>query len=333
MRGRWTVIAIAVVAILGLTAPARATTVAGLHLSTGGGCPAPPVDPPTRTGRIATANTYLRSLVTHDTSELRVSDDVVRTEEGGVTANGAKALCDGNQGPVTIEDAVLGMREIKWSVVDGDQAIAFYLLDSPSSPTYIAERFQVDGGLIHHIEAIFYIDTLGYAVGPESVPTRPDGVTERVFSSDSGPAGFFAPANRQGDLTVPGPADRTAVRNAARSYLAALVSHDPSKVPLADAAVRTENRRPRGSDATAIRAALASSNNVVSGVEDAHIYVEGDEAIAMYKLDTTANDKVGAGAAFGLSDVWAATRFRVRHGRIDEIESICSSSELCGSVA
>src|SRR4051812_32519158 len=172
---------------------ARSIHPAGLYVSTGGGCPAPATYSDTKAGRIATSNTYLRSLVTHDTSDLQVADTVVRTEEGGVTANGAKEICKGNQGPVTVEDAVLGMREIRWVVSDGDQAIAFYLLDSPTSPTYIAERFQVDHGLIQHIEAIFYIDIPGYAAGPESVATRPEGVTERAFGSDDGPVGFFAP--------------------------------------------------------------------------------------------------------------------------------------------
>src|SRR3954467_13750575 len=212
---------------------AKSVHVGGLYISTGGGCPARAVDPDTRLGRIATANTYLRSLVTHDTSELRVAKPVVRTEQGNVTANGAADLCKGNQGPVTIEDAVLGMREIRWVVSDGDQAIAFYLLDSPTSPTYIAERFQVDNGLIQHIEAIFYIDVPGLVVGPESAATRPGGVTERAFGSDQGPAGFFAPANHTGEVADPSPALRSTVESAASAYLDALVRHNAAGVPLA----------------------------------------------------------------------------------------------------
>jgi hypothetical protein len=328
------VVALAVVAsaTFGLSTPAGAVKIAGLDVSTGGGCPAPPVDPPTRVGRIATANTYLRSLVTHDTSELRVANDVVRTEEGGVTATGAKELCDGNQGPVTVEDAVLGIRELRWPVVDGDQAIAFYLLDSPTSPTYIAERFQIVGGLIQHIEAIFYIDIAGLLVGPESVASRPDGVTERLFASDDGPVGFFAPANRQGDVGAPMAGDRATVESAARAYLAALVSHDAAAVPMAGDARRVENRRTRGSSAVEIRAEIASNANAVTEVDHMTIYVEGDTAIAMYRVITTAHDAVGL-SVLGGSDVWAASRFHVVEGRIAEIESICSSSEFCGASA
>lgn len=302
----------------------------GLYVSTGGGCPAPAVDPATKFGRIATANTYLRSLVTHDTSELRVAHDVIRTEEGGVTAKGAEEICKGNQGPVTVEDAVLGMREIRWVVADGDNVIAFYLLDSPTSPTYIAERFRVEHGLIEHIEAIFYIDTTGLVVGPESVASRPDGVTERAFNSDDGPAGFFAPANHPGIIEDPSPASRGVVRAAAVAYLRALVAHNARRLPLAPDAYRIENRRSHGDSAAGIRSAIASDGNPISGIGHVRIWVEGDEAVAMYKIATSASDAAGPGAVLG-SVVWAATRLRVDGGRIREIESMCSNSELCGT--
>jgi hypothetical protein len=228
---------------------------------------------------------------------------------------------------VTVEQAVVDIRELKWSVVDGDQAISLYLLDSPSPPTYIAERFQVDGGLIHHIEAIFYIDTASQAVGPESVAAKPGGVTERLFNSDDGPVGSFAPADRQGDVSEPAPASRAVVAAAAQAYLDALVSHDAGPVPLAQSATRIENRRPRGANAEEIRAEVGATANEVTGIRNSTIYVEGDQAIAMYQIDTPAVDTVGIGG----SAVWAATRFRVDGGQIDEIESICSSSELCGT--
>jgi hypothetical protein len=323
------VIATAVAASLLVGAPvalARSIHPAGLYISTGGGCPAAATHPDTRIGRIATANTYLRSLVTHDTSDLQVARDVVRTEEGGVTADGAAEICKGNQGPVTVEDAVLGMREIRWVVSDGDEAIAFYLLDSPTSPTYIAERFQVDHGLIQHIEAIFYIDVPGLAVGPESVVSRPGGVTTRVFASDDGPVGFFAPANRQGDVSEPAASVRTTVQAATQAYLSALVTHNAASLPLASNARRIENRRPHGDNAKQIRAAIQSGANQVKGVTDVRIWIEGDQAVAMYKIVTSQVDRVGLGG-----DVWAATRLRVDNGRIAQIESICSSSKLCGT--
>ena len=47
------------------------------------------------------------------------------------------------------------------------------------------------------------------------------------------------------------------------------------------------------------------------------VWVEGDQAVAMYRIVTTQTDRVGLGGA-----VWAATRFRVDNGRISQIESI-----------
>src|SRR3954452_23972505 len=300
---RRTVIALAATASLLIGTPAafaRSIHPAGLYLSTGGGCPAPATHPDTKVGRIATANTYLRSLVTHDTSDLQVAKSVVRWEEGGVTANGAKEICKGNQGPATVEDAVVGMREIRWVVSDGDETIAFYLLDSPTSPTYIAERFRVDHRLIQHIEAIFYIDIPGYAAGPESVESRPGGVTERAFGSDDGPVGFFAPANHQGDVSDPPAAPRATVQAAAQSYLDALAAHNATAVPLASGVRRIENRRGHGANAAQLRHQIASTANHVGGVTDVHVYVEGDQAVAMYRIVTTQVDRVGIGG-----QVWA----------------------------
>jgi hypothetical protein len=307
---------------------AFAANVIGVDITTSdAGCPALATNPGTRLGEIATANTYLRSLVTHDTSQLQAAAGVVRIENGAVTANGAKQLCSGNQGPISIEDNVIDIRELKWPVVDGDQAIAFYMLDSASPPTYVAERFQVDHGLIQHIEAVYYIDTAGQFIGPESIVTDPGGVTERLFDSDDGPAGFFAPANNQGDVSAPLPASRAIVTAAAQSYLNALVSHNAAGVPLATDAIRIENRRTVGSSAAQIRADIDASTNEVRGIENSTIYVEGDEAIAMYEIVSPAVDKVSIGG----SAIWGATRFQVDNGQIDQIESICSNSELCGA--
>jgi hypothetical protein len=330
MRSRLFVLAVALVSLFAAPAAlAESVKVLGLDISTGGGCPAPPVDPATRLGKIATANTYLRSLVTHDTSELRVAADVVRSEEGGVNATTAQELCDGNQGPATIEDAVLSIRQLKWSVVDGDDAIAFYLLDSPTSPTYIAERFNVQGGLIHYIEAIFYIDVTGLVVGPESLAQNPGSQVDRVFNSDDGPVGFFSPANKQGNVSEPNPADRATVGAAAQSFLDGLVTHDASSVPFATDVRQLVNRRDHSGTADQLRASIASSANAITGITNSHVYIEGDQAIAMYKIDSPAADTVGLGAV-GLPDIWAATRFKVTGGQITEIESMCSSSKFCG---
>ena len=337
MGRRWGAVALAValVAVAAPQAMAESVKVLGLDVSTAGGCPAAASTDHTRTGNIDTALTYLRSLVTHDTSELRVAADAHRWEEGGLNAETAQDLCDGNQGPVTIEDAVLSMRQMKWRVVDGDNAIAFYYLDSPTSPTYIAERFKVDGGLIKEIEAIFYVDTTGLVIGPESVASKPDSEIERVVDSDQGPAGFFAPVNSRGDITVPDDADRATVQAAAQSYLDALVDHQKAAdVPFADNVAALVNRRDKSGTADQLRSYLASDANGITSMTNLAdhqlIYVEGDTAVAMYEVASSAHDAVGLGTVAGLEDIWIATRFKVVDGQIRELETVCSSSEFCG---
>ena len=63
--------------------------------------------------------------------------------------------------PPTPDEVNTGIRDKRW-FVDGDEAFAFYLLDTstlPPSPahtttTHIVERFKIAGGLIKEIEAI-----------------------------------------------------------------------------------------------------------------------------------------------------------------------------------
>jgi hypothetical protein len=341
MRRRWSALALAValVAVLAPQAMATSVQVLGLDVSAdpnGEGCPAPASSDHSRTGNIDTALTYLRSLVNHDTSTLRVASDAHRWEEGGLNAETAEELCSGNQGPVTIEDAVLSMRQLKWSVVDGDESIAMYYLDSPTSPTYIAERFKVDHGLIQEIEAIFYIDTTGLVVGPESVGSKPESQEERLLESDQGPAGFYAPMNSRGDITVPRAANRGAVQKAAQSYLDALVDHSKAvDIPFAANVEALVNRRDKSGTGESLQSYIASPANGISGSIvhlDHHplIYVEGDSAIAMYMVQSTAHDAVGLGTAAGLSDIWIATRFKVVGGQITELETVCNGSEFCG---
>jgi hypothetical protein len=116
------------------------------------------------------------------------------------------------------------------------------------------------------------------------------------------------------------------VQAAAHAYLDALVSHHAAAIPLAANARRIENRRVHGANAAQIRAEIQSASNRVTGVSDARIWVEGDEAVAMYRILTTQVDRAGLGG-----QVLGATRFRVDNGRISQIESICSSSKLCGT--
>lgn len=294
----------------------------------GPGCPAPAVDPPTRFGRIAAGNKYLNSLVTHDTSEVPVAEDVVRVENGAVSADGAQAICEGNEEPGALW-VTTGIRDLRW-FVDGENAISIYMLDTVGSPSYIVERFRVVDGLIQEIEAVFYIDPAGYAVGPESVVSRPDGVVERLLESSHGPLGPLTPTYGSGDTEAPDRAARGQVRNAAQRYLDALVSHDASRVPLADQATRMENRRARGDSGPEIRAALESpAMDSLTGMQRPTIYVDGDQAIAIYLLETTAKDPVVG----DVLETWAATRFHVTDGMIDEIETVCWGSELCGATS
>ena len=79
----------------------------------------------------------------------------------GTSGPGIENDVSTNSGDKAIYDA----RDIRW-FVDGDQAIAYYLLDTstPASTTphtttvHLAERFKVDNGLISEIEAIFWIN-------------------------------------------------------------------------------------------------------------------------------------------------------------------------------
>jgi hypothetical protein len=105
---------------------------------------------------------YLAALVSHDGSGVPLAPDAQRTENGDNTGDGADAIRAGLESPVM--DVIVGVRDVRW-FVDGEHATAFYLLDSstfPPSPAHtatahIAERFRVRDGLIHEIEAVFWI--------------------------------------------------------------------------------------------------------------------------------------------------------------------------------
>ena len=97
----------------------------------------------------------------------------------------------------------------------------------------------------------------------------------------------------------------------ATRYLDALVSHDPSAVPLAPGCTRTEQGRNTGRHAAAIREQLGSE--IMSGItahRDARWFVDGDEVVAFYVLE-----------AYGRT-IDIAERFTIRDGSIHEIEAI-----------
>jgi hypothetical protein len=113
---------------------------------------------------IASADTYLQALVSHDASEIRLAPDARRTENGLESGNNAEEIRSSLE-PPTPDESITGIRDKRWWV-DGDQAIVYYLADTSTLPpvdgvhtttTRIAERFKVVGGLIHEIEAIFWV--------------------------------------------------------------------------------------------------------------------------------------------------------------------------------
>jgi len=112
---------------------------------------------------ISAARAYIDALVSHDGTKVPFAPAARRTENGMVTATSGAAIANDlstNQG----DRAIYAARDIRW-FVDGDQAIAYYLLDTampgssaPHTTTvHLSERFKVDGGLIYEIEAIFWV--------------------------------------------------------------------------------------------------------------------------------------------------------------------------------
>ena len=76
---------------------------------------------------------------------------------------------------------------------------------------------------------------------------------------------------------------------AANKYLAALVSHDGSDVPLRDDAWRQENGGDVLTGGDNIRAALSNPIMfVITGIHDLRWYADGDDVVAVYFLDTVA---------------------------------------------
>jgi hypothetical protein len=101
---------------------------------------------------------------------------------------------------------------------------------------------------------------------------------------------------------------------AATKYLEAIVSHDPSDVPLAEHAWRIEQGHRDASSADEIRANLRSEvMDVVVGLRPVRWIVEESthQAVAFYECDL-----VGGGIC------WLGERFTVRDGLIEEIEAV-----------
>jgi hypothetical protein len=101
---------------------------------------------------IAIATSYLDALVSHDGTAVPFADDCRRTERGQDTGGSAQQIR--TQLASEIMHGITGYRDVRW-YVDGDDAVAFYVLEAYDMQVQIAERFEIRDGQIHEIEAIF----------------------------------------------------------------------------------------------------------------------------------------------------------------------------------
>lgn len=241
---------------------------------------------------VEVARSYLDGLVSHDADSVLLAPEARRIDNGKVTVEGADALR-----AVIRREPVGEMGSFRW-VVDGDQAIAFYDLDADLArkgddhgprekwiPACIGERFLVRDGRIHEIEVV-------YAAGAADRP-RPERPSRYPTGTGS----------REQVLTV------------SKAYLASLVSHDASAVPLAPAVWRIENGTNTGDDAASLRKSLESDiMQTVQGMDDERWFAGGDGAAVFYTLRARVGD----------SDMFMriAERFRVVDGRLVEIEAV-----------
>lgn len=100
------------------------------------------------------------------------------------------------------------------------------------------------------------------------------------------------------------------------AYLASILSHDGSKVPVADDAWRIEQGVNTGMSGPEIQQSMSNDyfTTYVEGLRDIRWFVSGDEAIAYYVLDIQ--------EAPGIESTMLAERFKVEDGLITEIEVV-----------
>lgn len=287
-----------------------------------GECPGGPVDAPdSRDGKIEAAASYWEFHSRHDGSRLRVIPDVVRIEDGAVTARSADEICNGTTSLLFYAES----HNIKrWAVVDGDWVVGFVHLENGPYGTgsYHFGAYHVTGGLVDHFEEINWIgDNQAYLYGDWDTKSRVDHTTD----NDD----VMLVQHSVGDATVPSPADRAVVQDAVNLYLDGFARHDGSGVPLAPDARRVENLRLRGQSAEEIRAQLEAPTMTVTRVvpERLQVFIEGENAVAYYEFEHL--DGGSTRTRLG------GTRFRVQDGLIVEIESVCSggldhSHPYCG---
>ncbi len=100
------------------------------------------------------------------------------------------------------------------------------------------------------------------------------------------------------------------------AYLASILSHDGSKVPVAADAWRIEQGVNTGTSGPEIQESMSNDyfTTYVEGLRDIRWFVSGDEAIAFYVLDIR--------EAPGIESTMLAERFKVEDGLITEIEVV-----------
>jgi hypothetical protein len=101
---------------------------------------------------IACATRYLEALVHHDGDGVPLAPTCTRIEQGRNTGTSGDAIRASLASDVM--HGITGYRDVRW-FVDGDDAIAFYVLEAYGRTIDIAERFEVQDGEIREIEAIF----------------------------------------------------------------------------------------------------------------------------------------------------------------------------------
>ena len=104
---------------------------------------------------IAACEKYLfHGLVEHDPEKVPLAPGAFRTEQGNDTGATGEAIAKSLRSEIM--NVITGIRNVRW-IVEGEQAVAFYDLDTKGSdkPVLIAERFRVVDDQITEIEAIF----------------------------------------------------------------------------------------------------------------------------------------------------------------------------------
>ena len=99
---------------------------------------------------IAVAKTYLDGILAGDGSIARLAPGAWRVEQGmnsGRNADEIRRSLDRMGG--------MGMRNLRW-FVDGENAIAYFMLDVGDFTSFVIERFRVVDGQITEIEVHFH---------------------------------------------------------------------------------------------------------------------------------------------------------------------------------